>query len=369
MSLLKGLFATKNIVGGLDIGTQFIKIVQLNKTASGYQAEKIAFEPTPPMSIKDGMVINADALSESIKRLLEVNKIRVNKVVTAVAGPSVVMRPINMAIMTEKELQNAIKFEAERYLPYSVEDASIKGTILRKPIEGDEKNMEVLLVAAPNELINKCTEAIKKSSLEILSIDLEPFAMIRALQNTISAEKFKQTIALINLGASTSSINIFKDGILRHNRTINIAGNNFTKAISQALNLSFEEAEKIKKDKGIIRLTEEETTPMSPTSMRIFNVITPVLSELLTEIQRSFDYYRSRYKNENIDFIIISGGTSGFLNIDTYISKELGIEVKKANPFENILFDKIEGMTKEQVNELAPSFVISAGLAIKQFIQ
>lgn len=368
MSFIKGIFTSKSIVGGLDIGTQYIKAIQLSKTSSGYQVEKMGFEPTPPMSIKDGAVINADALSESIKRLLETNKLNINKAVTTVAGPSVVMRPINMSIMTEKELQNAIKFEAERYLPYSVEDASIKGTILRKPIEGDEKNMEVLLVAAPNDLINKCTETVKKSGLDISSIDLEPFAMIRALQSSIEPEKLKQTMALIDLGASTSSINIFKDGILRHNRTINIAGNNFTKAIGQALNLSFEESEKIKKDKGVIKLGED-ATPMSPTAMRIFNVITPVLSELLTEIQRSFDYYRSRYKNENIDFIIISGGSSNFANIDAYISKELGIEVKRANPFVNISLDKLEGTMKEQINELASSFVIATGLAIKQFIQ
>jgi len=368
MSFLKGFFASKSIVGGLDIGTQFIKVMQLSKTASGYQLEKIGAEATPPMCIKDGVVINADILSESIKRVLETNKININKVITAVAGPSVVMRPINMAVMTEKELQNAIKFEAERYLPYSVEDASIKGTILRKPIEGDEKNMEVLLVAAPNDLINKCAEAIKKSSLEIASIDLEPFAMIRALQSGIDPEKFKQTIALIDLGASTSSINIFKEGILRHNRTINIAGNNFTKAIAQALNLSFEEAEKIKKDKGVIKLGED-STPMSPTAMRIFNVVTPVLGELLTEIQRSFDYYRSRYKNENIDLIIISGGSSNFANIDAYINKELGVEVKRANPFANIFLDKAEGLTKEQINEFSASFTVCAGLAIKQFLQ
>lgn len=368
MSIFKSLLSSKSIIGGLDIGTQFIKIAQVSKISSGYQLDKMGIAPTPPMCIKDGAVINVDALSESIKHLIEMNKINANKVIATVSGPSVVMRPINMSVMSEKELQKAIKFEAERYLPYSVEDAAIKGTILRKAIEGDEKNMEVLLVAAPNELITKCTETIKKCSLEISSIDLEPFAMIRALQNYIAPEQLNKTIALLDLGASTSSISIFKDGVLRHNRTINIAGNNFTKAISQALNLSFEESEKIKKDKGAVKLEEDET-PTSPTSMRIFSVITPVLSELLTEIQRSFDYYRSRYKNETIDLIIASGGTSNFVNIEAYIAKELGIETKKADPFANISTDKVEGFSKEQMQELAPSFMISVGLALKQFVQ
>ncbi|MFH1453678.1 MAG: type IV pilus assembly protein PilM [Armatimonadota bacterium] len=367
MSIFKSFLSTKNIVGGLDIGTQSIKMVQMSKTASGYQIDKMGSIATPAMCIKDGTVINPESLSESIKRLIELNKFTANKVVTTVSGPSVVMRPINMSVMTEKELQKAIKFEAERYLPYSVEDASIQGTVLRKAIEGDEKNMEVLLVAAPSELINKCTETIKLSSLEISSIDLEPFALMRVFQNYADPEIFKKTVALLDMGSSTSSINIFKEGILRHNRTVNIAGNNFTKAISQALNLSFEESEKIKKDKGAIKL-EEDNSATSPTAMRIFNVIVPVLNEMLTEIQRSFDYYRSRYKNENVDLIVLSGGTSNFTNIEAYIGKELGFPVQKATPLANISTDKLEGFTPEQLQEIAPEFMVALGLGMKPFV-
>lgn len=368
MAIFKSFFTGKSIVGGLDVGSQFIKALQIAKTPSGYQIEKLGTAPTPPMCIKDGAIINPDVLSESIKRMMETGKLTFNKAAVTVSGPSVVMRPINMSVMSEKELQNAIKFEAERYLPYSVSDASIKGTILRKAIEGDEKNMEVLLVAAPNELVSKVTDTMKKTGIEITALELEPFAMARALQNYIDPEKFKQTIALVDLGASSSSINIFKEGNLRHNRTINVAGNNFTKAIAQALNLSFEEAEKIKKDKGIIRL-EEDAAPVSPTTMRIFNVIAPILNDLLTEIQRSFDYYRSRYKNESVDIIILSGGTANFVNIENYISKEMNIPTEKANPFANILSDKVEGFSKEQLQELAPAFMIATGLALKQFTQ
>ena len=84
------------------------------------------------------------------------------------------------------------------------------------------------------------------------------------------------------------------------------AGNSFTKAISQSLNLSFEEAEKIKQEKGVIR-SEKDGTPVAPTTMRIFNVILTSLKDLVAEIQRSFDYYRSRYKGETVDRVILSG--------------------------------------------------------------
>lgn len=368
MSLFKQIFTTtKGTIGGIDLGTQNIKFVQLNKTTAEYQLVKLAVFPTSPMAIKDGDIVDPGHLSTEIKQQLQNHNIDVNKVVTSVSGSSVVMRPITMTQMTEKELQNAIKFEAERYLPYAVADASVRGTILRKSISGDEKNMEVLLVAAPQSMVNSVSKAMKLTGLEVEAIDLEPFCILRTLQNSLDPETFSKTIALINLGATTSSINIFKNGILRHNRTIGLAGNNFTKAIGQSLNLSFDEAEKIKKDKGAIRL-EDDAAPVAPTTMRIFNVITPVLSELITEIQRSFDYYRSRYKGESVDLIILSGGTAKFKNLEAFIKKELQIECKVADVLKNISCEKVENITPEELKELSPSLIVALGLAMREHV-
>jgi type IV pilus assembly protein PilM len=197
------------------------------------------------------------------------------------------------------------------------------------------------------------------------AIDLEPFALLRALQMMAPPGKLQQCIALVNLGASSSSINIFKGGVLRHNRTITIAGNSFTKAIGQSLNLSFEEAEKIKKEKGVIRV-EKDATPVPPTTMRIFNVILPVLTELVTEIQRSFDYYRSRYRGESVDLCVLSGGTAKFKNIDAYLFNELGITCEIANPFKNLSIQKVSGMTPDDLEELAPSAMAVIGLALRE---
>lgn len=369
MSFLKGIFATKAFVGGVDIGSSTIKMVQLNKTPTGCELLKVAIGNTPSMAIKDGVIIDSQLIVDAIKQLMENNKVSITKVFSAVSGQSVVMRPINMAQMSEKELQNAIKFEAERYLPYSVSEAIIRGTILRKNVEGGDKNvMEVLLVAAPVDLVKKATDTLKMIGLQIAAVDLEPFALLRSLQNSVDVDSFNKTIALINLGAVTSSINIFKAGVLRHNRTISIAGNNFTKAIGQALNLSFDEAEKIKKEKGAIRL-ESDAAPVAPTTMRIFNVIATVLSELATEIQRSFDYYRSRYRGESVDLIMLSGGTAKFKNIDGFISKELGIPCEVVNPLKNISIKEGNGISSEEVQKMAPDLMVALGLALRDFIK
>lgn len=367
MQFLKRIFSGKGTVGGLDIGTNSIKIAQAVKTPTGFRLVKFIEGPTPAMTIKDGQIIDARVLGDTIKTMLSNARMTMEKAVGSVSGQSVVIRPINMTQMSEKELQNAIKFEAERYLPYSVSDAQIIGTILRKSVEGDEKSMEVLLVAAPNEMVANAQEVVKMAGIEPSAIDLEPFALVRASQLALSQELAHQTIALINLGASSSSINIFKEGILRHNRTITTAGNSFTRAIGQSLNLSFEEAEKLKKEKGIIRV-EKDATPVAPTTMRIFNVIMPVLQELITEIQRSFDYYRSRYRGESVDLCVLSGGTAKFKNIDQFVSNELGVTCEVGNPFKNIDLSGVDGYSAEDLKEIAPTLMVVMGLALRKIV-
>jgi type IV pilus assembly protein PilM len=367
MQFFKKLFKGKSVIGGMDIGTQSIKIVQISKTPSGLKLERFIEGPTPSMTIQDGKITDPGALGEAIKSMLANNKASMDQVVSSISGQSVVIRPINMTQMTERELDNAIKFEAERYLPYSVADACINGTILRKSIEEDEKMMEVLLVAAPNEMVRNAENVVKLAGLEPVAIDLEPFALVRTVQNALTGDISSRTISLINIGASSSSINIFKDGILRHNRTIMTAGNSFTKAIGQSLNLSFEEAEKIKIEKGIIRV-EKDATPVAPTTMRIFNVILPVLTDLVNDIQRSFDYYRSRYRGESVDHVFLSGGTAKFKNIEHYLSSELGVTCEVADPFKGIDISDVHGYSQEELNLAGPRLVVVTGLALREIV-
>ena len=182
MQFLKKLFGSKSVIGGLDAGTYSIKLAQVVKTPNGFKLVRYAEAPTPALTIKDGQILDSSLLGQTIKSMAESRRIVIDRVVGAVSGQSVVIRPINMTAMNQRELQNAIKFESERYLPYSVSEAQIKGTPLRRGVDGDEKNMEVLLVAAPNEMVSNTQEVIKMAGMDPLAIDLEPFALVRAAQ-------------------------------------------------------------------------------------------------------------------------------------------------------------------------------------------
>ncbi|MGE0491807.1 MAG: type IV pilus assembly protein PilM [Vulcanimicrobiota bacterium] len=364
MDFFRKLFSKAPELGAIDIGSNMIKVAIVNeKKGAPPELYRYAQCATPPMTIKDGSIVDAQLLGETIAGLLASSDIQVGKLVSAVAGQQVVIRPIQMTKMKQSEVNQAIKFEAERYLPYSVTDASVSGMIINEHV--DERSMEVLLIAVPNEIVANAREVVKMAEVEPGPIDLEPLALFRSLKHCVSDEQMAGTLALINLGASFSSINIFRQRVLRHNRTISIAGNSFTKAIGQSLNLSFEEAEKIKKEKGVIRV-ENNADPVPPTTMRIFNLIVPVLTELVTEIQRSFDYYRSRYKDGAVDLVILSGGTAKFKNIDQFLANELGVKAEIANPFRGINAQKVPGLSQADLADIAPNAMVALGLALRE---
>lgn len=349
--------------GALDIGSNTIKLCQVVGTANNLQLFRFVTCPTPAAAIKDGAIMESSSLGEAIREMISENNLGVKRVVTSVAGQQVVIRPIPMPRMPPKELSQAIQFEAERYLPYSVTEAQVSGSIISDDA-GDGKNMEVLLIAVPKEITEKTKLVISASGVETQAIDIEPLAIYRSLKFSLDEDQLSKTFALINLGAATTSISIFKLGSLRHCRTVSVAGNSFTKAIGQSLNLSFEEAEQIKKEKGVIKV-ESDSNPLAPTAMRIFNVIDPVLNELVTEVQRSFDYYRSRYR-ESLELVVLSGGTARFKNLDAYLGAKLGVHCEVANPFRRIAITRAQEASSEQLEDLAPMAAVVMGLALRE---
>lgn len=365
-NFLTKLFSKAPDTGAVDIGSGSIKLAIVEAKKSGPPALLyFSTAPTPPMAIKDGSIIDAQALGDTISSLLRQNNIdpKKFKLINSVSGQQVVIRPIPMTKMKESEVAQAIRFEAERYLPYPVADATIHGTILSDDT-GDGRTMEVLLVAVPDEIVQASREVIKLADVEPKGINLEPLALQKTLRFCLDESQLRGTLALVNIGASFSSINIFNGPKLRHNRTISIAGNNFTKAISQSLNVSFEEAEKIKHEKGEIKVDSSSSDAAAPATQKISTLIEPVLKDLVTEVQRSIDYYRSRYKDGEISLILLSGGTARLKNIDTYLSKEFKIQCIIADPFSRLDVSKIKGLTPSELRSLGPSAMVVLGLAI-----
>ncbi len=361
MNFLGKMFggSRSQVVAGLDIGSANLKVAQVRATGSGTELVTLGGLPTPPDAMKNGAIIDATALGEAVAELLDAARLGPGtRLVASVAGSQVIIRPIVMNRVADRELAGAIRFEAERYLAYPVAQAQVYGIKLR---DIDQKSMETLLVAAPNEIITSAKEVIKVAQCTPEAIDLEPLVLRRALK-LCAPDKLQRRVALVNLGAAQSSINILREGVLCHNRTIPMGGQSLTQAIGNNLNLPFDEAEKLKKMKGEVLL---DTTPVAPAVKSVYNAMQPVLDRLLTDLRRSLDYYHATYKGESVDLLILCGGTAQLKKLDAYLKKELEIPCEIADPFVNLTMPKNSNLTRASLRELAPSAMSVIGLALR----
>lgn len=345
---------------GIDFGSSELKAVQYAASARGPVLEHVYKVPTPANSIKDGVVTDPPLVGEALRQLMTEGAFTAKRTISAVAGPTVVVRQVSMPVMSERELRESTKYEAERFLPYSVDEAQIDAKILGKADDG--QNMDVLVIAAQKDLVLSQASAIQFAGLTAGVVEVEPFAMRRAM---ISEEdpRYQQNIAIINVGASTTSINITKAGFVPFTRNVPIGGTAFTKAIATGLNISLDEAETMKREKASI-LSQRDTQPVPPTVTRIFNVITPPLTELVTEIHKSLDYFRTRFRGEVIESVILGGGTARLQNLDGFLSHELGLPVVIANPLALGTYNPAD-FPAEYLNDIGPSLIVAAGLAMR----
>ena len=360
MSFLGRLFSkgTQRSVG-IDFGSSELKAVQFAASPRGPVLEHVYKVSTPANSIKDGVVTDPPLVGEALRQLMTEGAFTAKRTVSAVAGPTVVVRQVTMPVMNERELRESTKYEAERFLPYSVDEAQIDAKMLGRSEDG--QNMDVLVIAAQKDLVLSQASAIQFAGLSAGVVEVEPFAMLHAM---IAEDdpRSQQNIAIINVGASNTSINIAKGGLVPFTRNVPIGGAAFTKAIATGLNVSLDEAETMKREKAAI-LSQRDAQPVPPTVTRIFNVITPPLTELVTEIHKSLDYFRTRFRGEVIESVILGGGTARLSNLDAFLGHELGLPVTIANPLAQGTYNPAD-FPAEYLNDIGPSLIVAAGLAM-----
>jgi type IV pilus assembly protein PilM len=364
MSFLGRLFSkgSQRCVG-IDFGSFELKAVQFAGSSRGPVLEHVYKVPTPANAIKDGVVTDPPLVGEALRQLITEGAFTAKRTVSAVAGPTVVVRQVTMPVMSERELRESTKYEAERFLPYSVDEAQIHPTILGKADDG--QNMDVLVVASQKDLVLSQASAIQFAGLSAGVVEIEPFAMVRAMIG-VDEPSYNQNVAIINVGASTTSINITKAHLVPFTRNVPIGGAAFTKAIATGLNISLDEAETMKREKAAI-LSQRDTQPVPPTVTRIFNVITPPLTELVTEIHKSLDYFRTRFRGEVIESVILGGGTARLTNLDAFLGHELGLPVSIANPLAQGTYNPAD-FPADYLNDIGPSLIVAAGLAMYDLV-
>jgi type IV pilus assembly protein PilM len=346
------LFPKKNLIG-LDIGTSTVKVVELEENKGKYTLKNIGVAKIPRETINNGVIINADPLVQTIKSLLASLKISNKNAAVSVSGNNVIIKKINLPIMTEEDLEPIIESEAEQFIPFDLDEVNIDFQILGVSEENPEK-MDVMLVAAKKANVQDYLDALNSAGIKTKVIDIDVFAL-ENMFNINYSHDIDEICALVDIGATVTNINIIKENTSIFNRDAPMGGNLVTEEIQKELFVSFEEAEMLKIGEiieGVDRDHLEQT-------------IRKTVSSIAREIQRTIDFFAGQSLVE-ISHIYLSGGAAKTYGLKEILQEKLTAQVQIVDPFQSIKYDK-KVFDPEYLLEIAPIAAISFGLALRKF--
>ena len=343
-------FSEKGSVG-LDIGSSHIKAVKLKESKGAYELELCHLHALPPELIVDGSIIDSLRLVDSMKEMFKAAGIKAQNAAISISGhSSVIIKRISLPEMSEEELSESIKFEAEQYVPFDIEDVNLDFQIIGPKDEPGQ--MDVILVAVKKDIINEYIQVVKEAGLTPVVVDIDSFALENMYGINYEIEPGKN-IALLNIGASTINMSILKGGISVFTRDSSLGSNLHTEALQREFNITYELAEKLKRGASVENVSPQDAN----------TVIASASEEILSEISRSFDYYRSTTVHEDISEVILSGGCGLIRNFASMIAERSGIETKIAEPFRNIKIPKKFDVS--YIEQIAPMMAVAVGLALR----
>jgi type IV pilus assembly protein PilM len=295
---------------GLDIGSSSIKAVELRSTKAGYELVSFGIEPLAQDTVVDGAIMDAPQVANAISKIFDAEKIKTKNVATSVSGHSVIVKRVPLPLMTEEELYDKIL-----------------------------NHTNVLAQAGKTPVV----------------VDIDAFGLQNCFEMNYEPDA-GQTVALLNIGASVMNINIVRGGVPLFTRDVSVGGNQFTDALQKELDLSYEDAERLKKGESLPSVTDEQ-------KQQILRSVSDILT---LEIQKTFDFFRATASGENIQRIVVAGGTARVPGLVDLLREEFAMPVEELNPFRRVLINPGRH-SDDQIREMAPRLAIAVGLALRSF--
>lgn len=340
---------------GIDISTAAIKLLELSKSGARYKVESYAVVPLAQDAVIDSNISNATMIAETIKLALKQSGVRTRDACVAIAGSSVMTKKITMsAHLSEDEIEEQIMVEADQYIPYSLDEVRLDFEV-QQINEANPEMVDVLLAASRIENVNERVDVLQKAGLTARVVDVEAFAMESAftlLRDQLSNSEDEQTVAIADIGATMTTLNIMHEGRAIYTREQGFGGKQLTEEIRRRYGLSYEEAGLAKRHGGLPDNYDSD-------------VLIPFKRALVQQVARSLQFFISSSANRSIDSIVLAGGCSSIAGIDKLVEQELGIPVFIANPFINMaLSNKIK---PQSLSNDASAMMIACGLALRSF--
>jgi len=351
-----GLFKDKsNVLLGLDISSTSVKLLELSRSGDRYRVEAYGVEPLPPNAVVEKNISDVEGVGDAVKRLISRSKASTNQVAVAVAGSAVITKTIEMeASLDDTEMENQIIVEADQYIPYPLDEVAIDFEV-QGVSERNSEQVEVLLAACRRENVELREAALDLSGAKARIVDIEAHAMKRAfelIKPQLGSNADDLVVAILDIGATMTTLSVLADDRSIYTREQLFGGKQLTEEIQRRYSLSFEEAGLAKKQGGLPDDYEQECLPTFKEAV-------------LQQVTRSLQFFFSSSQYDDVDYIVLAGGTSSIDGLAEIIENKLGTPTIIANPFIDMsLASKVDA---DALANDAPAMMISCGLAMRSF--
>ncbi len=342
------LFGRNKTSVGLDIGSGFVKLVQVDHSGDQPEVTRVAMRPLLPDTIVEGEIMDYALVSDTVSSLFQDLAIKGSAVVTAVGGHDVIIKPIQMTRMKDSEARQAISWEAEQHVPFDINSVELDFQILDP--DGSGVNMEVLLVAAKRELVDNRMALMSDAGLSTNVIDVEAFALHNALEHNYP-EAMQGTVALVNIGHEVTNVNILEGGVPILTRDIPFGSRRVREDLQRERGLTAEEAEDVVQGRN--ELPDLDT------------VVVQAADEVGVGIERAAAFLMTRESGEGLGRIYIAGGGARIPGMEQALANRMSVETVLVNPFERVPVNASAAVGMD-LESAAPMLLLSLGLALRQ---
>ena len=341
---------------GVDISSTSVKLIELSRAGDGFKVESHAVEPLPAEAVAEKVIQDIDTVGEAVRKAIKKSGTRVREAAVAVPGSAVITKIITMpAALSEDELEGQIQLEADQYIPYPLEEINLDFEIIG-PTKDNEGSVDVLLAASKSENVEMRSAVLEIGGLTARAVDVEPYTIehvCNMIPRMLPDEGAERTVAVIDIGATVTSLNVIDDRSLIYTREQPFGGKQLTEEIMRRYGLSYEEAGRVKKHGGLPDNYESE-------------VLDPFKTTMGHQVSRFLQFFYSSSDYEGVDQILLAGGCASIPGIDEFIESHIGTTTTIANPFQGMSLGS--RVNRQRLTADAPALLIGCGLAARGFV-
>ncbi len=340
---------------GIDISSTSVKLLEINRGGNGFRVDSYAVEPLPAEAVAEKVIQDVEAVGEALQKAVQKSRTKAKEAALAVPGSAVITKIIQMpAGLSEEDLEGQIQVEADQYIPYPLEEINLDFQVIGPNAEAND-TVDVLLAASKSENVEMRTAAAELAGLTVKAVDIEPYAIehvCELLPGMLPDDGEDRTVAVIDIGATLTSLNVLHDRQLIYTREQPFGGKQLTEEIMRRYSLSYEEAGRVKKQGGLPDNYEPE-------------VLEPFKTTMAHQVSRFLQFFYSSSDYDGVDQILLAGGCAQIAGIDEFIEAHLGTPTAIANPFESMSIGS--RVTASRLEADAPALMIACGLALRGY--